>query len=231
MDNINFSGFRLKELIYDNPLSCENDIRGFRLEGEARITFPNGKMRMENALDPELGQKANFVFWCPEDFPDNIAITWEFQPLREPGLSIMFFAARGINGEDIFDPRLKPRSGIYSQYHSSDINALHVSYFRRMLADERAFHTCNLRKSKGFHLVCQGADPIPGVEDAKKPYKILLVKYGPEVFFAINSLPIFHWIDDGKTYGDVLSGGKIGFRQMAPLIAEYSGLKVYSVEK
>jgi len=45
--------------------------------------------------------------------------------------------------------------------------------------------------------------------------------------FAINELPIFTWIDDGETYGSLLTGGKIGFRQMAPLMAEYSNLTVF----
>lgn len=36
------------------------------------------------------------------------------------------------------------------------------SCYRRKQRSERAFRTCNLRKSKGFYLVKQGADPIPG---------------------------------------------------------------------
>ena len=72
---------------------------------------------------------------------------------------MMFFAAQGRNGENLFDPQLQKRTGEYIQYHHGDINAFHVSYFRRKEPDERAFHTCNLRKSYGFYLVCQGADP------------------------------------------------------------------------
>jgi hypothetical protein len=216
------------ETIYQNALARAEDIHGFRLEGQAEISFPNGRMRMENHLDPALGQKANFVFWCPEELPDDIAISWDFWPLREPGLCILFFAARGREGQDLFDPVLPPRTGEYDLYHHGAINALHVSYFRRRHPEERAFHTCNLRKSFGFHLVAQGADPLPDVEDAKSPYHILLIKRAAEVAFYINELPIFRWLDDGLTYGPLL-GGKIGFRQMAPLIAEYANLRVARV--
>src|SRR5438105_1138404 len=107
-------------------------------------------------------------------------------------------------------------------YHHREINALHVSYFRRSARSERAFQVCNLRKSHGFHLVCQGADPLPSVADALGPYRVRLVKCRAEVAFFINELPIFHWTDDGQSYGPLLGGGKIGFRQMAPLIAEYA---------
>lgn len=113
-------------------------------------------------------------------------------------------------------------------YHHGDINAYHISYFRRRWPEERAFHLCNLRKSYGFHMVAQGADPLPPVEDAQGPYQIGVVKDGSVISFFINQLLIFSWQDDGDTYGPVLEEGKLGFRQMAPLIAEYADLKVYS---
>jgi hypothetical protein len=221
--------YKLGRTIYENPLARPADVKDFRLEGDAAITFPRGRLRMENLRDAGEGQAANFVFWCPRDFPPDIAVSWEFRPVQEPGLCILFFAAAGKNGEDLFDPKLSPRSGPYDQYHHGDINALHVSYFRRKAPDERAFHTCNLRKSYGFHLVSQGADPIPSVADAKGPYRIRLVKFKAEVAFFINDLSIFRWVDDGRTSGPVLGGGKIGFRQMAPLIAEYANLKVQAL--
>ncbi|MCH5185458.1 MAG: YesU family protein [Oscillospiraceae bacterium] len=218
------------KLIYENKLSCGEDVKDFVMEGQAKVYFENGRMRMKNMLDEELGQKANFVYWCPENFPDDVIIEWEFRPVEEPGLAILFFSARGIHGEDIFDESLQKRDGQYNLYHSGDINAYHVSYFRRMWEDERSFHTCNLRKSKGFHLVVQGADPIPNVEDCRDIYNIRVVKCGGTVVFYINDLEIFNWNDDGKTYGEVLKGGKIGFRQMAPLTGEYGNLRVYEAQ-
>ena len=218
-----------KELIYHNPLSCQEDIQDFILEGSAKISFEDGKMRLENAMDASNGQKANYVLWCPQDFPSDVMIEWDFRPLKEPGLCILFFAAQGIHGESIFDEKLKKRTGEYVQYHHGDFNAFHVSYFRRKEPDERAFHTCNLRKSYGFHLVAQGADPIPGVEDAKEMYHIGVLKKGNVVKFYVNELEVFSFEDDGETYGDLLKGGKIGFRQLAPLVAEYSNLRVYEI--
>ena len=212
-------------LIYDNPLASPADVAGFVMEGNASVTFEDGRMRMRNRLDPSLGQKSNFVFWCPEVFPADIRVEWDFRPLREPGLCILFFAAAGRGGEDLFDPSLAPRAGVYDSYHHGDINAYHLSYFRRRQPDERAFHTCNLRKSYGFELVSQGADPIPSVEDARSPYHLALRKRGGDISFAVNGLTVLAWQDPGRT--PVLGGGRIGFRQMAPLCAEYSGLKVY----
>ncbi|MCR5823838.1 MAG: YesU family protein [Lachnospiraceae bacterium] len=219
----------MSRLIYENPLASEKDVEGWTLEGQAKVSFEDGCMRMENAMSAENGQKANYVFWCDREFPDNIEITWEFKPIREPGLAIMFFAAKGINGEDIFDEKLQKRTGEYPLYHHGDINAFHVSYFRRKEPDERQFHTCNLRKSYGFNLVAQGADPIPDVSDCVDFYRMKLIKKTNRVEFYVNDLMSFAYDDDGETFGKPLKEGKIGLRQLAPMAAVYKNLKVYAL--
>lgn len=218
-----------EQLIYQNSLEKEEDIRNFILEGKADISFENNSMCLKNSLDNNLGQKANYVLWCPKTFTENIKITWEFRPLSEVGLCILFFAAEGRNGEDLFDSALAGRTGEYSQYHSGDMNAFHISYYRRKEQEERVFHTCNLRKSHGFHLVAQGADPLPSAGDAVDFYRLSVTKFKNEIQFMMNNLCIFTFKDDGITYGLPLTKGKIGFRQLAPLVAEYRNLKVYEL--
>ncbi len=217
------------KLIYENPLGCEEDIRGFVLEGSAKISFPEGRLRLENALSADEGQKANYVLWCPEDFPADVRIEWKFLPVKEPGLAILFFAAKGRKGEDIFDEALTKRTGEYVQYHHGDINAFHVSYFRRKEPDERALHTCNLRKSYGFYLTAQGGDPIPDADECRQMYQIALEKKGDTVRFLVEEVEVFRYVDDGAAYGPLLGGGKIGFRQLAPMIGEYADLRVYAL--
>lgn len=217
------------KLIYENKLQCEEDVKDFVLEGKAGISFAEGKMRIESVISPQQGQKANYVFWCDREFPDNIRIEWDFRPVTEPGLAMIFLSAKGINGEDIFDDNLGKRTGEYIQYHHGDINAFHISYFRRKEPDERQFHTCNLRKSYGFHLVAQGADPIPDADDATKDYHLSVIKRDNYLSFSVDNLKVFEFVDDGITYGPLLKGGRIGFRQLAPMVGEYSNLKVYEL--
>ena len=47
--------YRFGDVIYENPLASAADVEGFRLEGDAAITFPQGRMRMENRRDPAEG--------------------------------------------------------------------------------------------------------------------------------------------------------------------------------
>ncbi len=216
-------------LLYENALSGPEALKDFVLEGKAITRFPDGRLHLENAENPEKGQAANYVLWCPESFPADMLLEVSFQPVREPGLAMIFFAAEGRQGEDLFSPALAPRTGEYKQYHHGDLNAFHLSFFRRKEPDERAFHTCNLRKSYGFHLVAQGADPIPDAVDAKEPYRLSLLKRGPEVRFAVNDLEVLVFRDDGETYGPLLGGGRVGFRQLAPMIGAWSDLQIYGL--
>ncbi|KAF3022032.1 hypothetical protein E8E14_012660 [Neopestalotiopsis sp. 37M] len=210
------------KLLYKNALSSAADTKTW--VGEGPVKAITGSDGFSTELSSAGGSDDHFTFWCPEVFPDRIRITWEFAPVTEPGLAMLFFgaaAAASVSGDassssSIFGEHIKPRNGAYPQYHSSDIATLHVSYFRRRWADERAFHTCNLRKSPGFHLVAQGADPLPSVADVPEGayYKIEVIKDGPRVTFAVDGLPLFSWTDDDESQektGPVVGGGRIGF--------------------
>ncbi|MEE2522216.1 DUF1961 family protein [Pseudarthrobacter sp. J75] len=218
----------MAEVLYNNALSGPEDIRGWVAEGPVAAsidkTADGSALELRGTLDDaEHGDHAHWTLWCPTAFPDHIRIRWEFRPLEEPGLAMLFFAANGQDGKDLFSPGLAQRTGYYPQYHSGDIDALHVSYLRHKYEQERAFRTCNLRKSSGFELVAQGADPLPPAADAVGFYGMEVVKDGPRVSFSINGLQLFNWED---TSGKVLGAGYLGFRQMAPLRAAYRNLVV-----
>ena len=212
-------------LLYRNPLAAASDLQGWIAEGPVAVRADDGAV----GLSSSGGFDDHWTLWCPEVFGDRIRITWEFSPREEPGLAMLFFGAAAVDGGGIFDEGVAARSGAYPQYHSSDVRTLHVSYFRRRWEDERAFHTCNLRKSPGFHLVCQGADPLPPVVDARDAfYRIEVVKDAASVALSIDGLPLFSWTDDEST-GPRIREGRIGFRQMSPLVARYRNLEVHSL--
>lgn len=223
--------FTIGESLYHNPLACAADVADWTREGQPIVRFGDGGMQLLNGLDPAAGQAANYLFWAPPVVKGSFRATWKFRPLEEPGLAMFWFCAAGRNGEDLFDPSLARRAGDYRQYHSGDINAYHLAYFRRKHPSERAFHTCNLRKSHGFHLVARGADPIPSVADVQDAFSIEVIKLGPWIRFAINELVLFSWKDDGTIGGSPHETGRFGFRQMAPLVATYSDFHVESIKE
>jgi len=226
-DYLNLTGSFKKE-VYRNPLASPADTSGFRLEGSAGISFPERRMRLSSVLDPSLGQAANYVYWCDTEFPSDVLIEWDFTPLSQSGLCMMFFAARNCSGGSVFDAA--ERNGKYNQYNNSDINTFHVSYYRMIpvLNDGEKLRTCNLRKSKGFHMAAQGGDPIPDLANCKPPFRISILKHGPLVAFYVDKILSFTY-DDDEAFGPRLGGGNIGFRQMSPMIAEYANLTVYTI--
>jgi len=215
--------------VYENALASAADVTGFKLEGKANVDFPNGRLRLSSVLDPAIGQAANYVYWCDTVFPSNVLIEWDFTPLSQSGLCIMFFSARNCQGGSVFEAA--PRTGRYEQYHSGDINAFHVSYYRLtpIHKDNERLRTCNLRKSRGFHMVAQGGDPIPELALCKPPFRISVLKHGPLVAFYIDRILSFTYYDDGVTYSPLLGSGHAGFRQMSPMVGEYANLTVLTL--
>ncbi|GMA27870.1 DUF1961 family protein [Arenivirga flava] len=208
--------------VYSNALRGPDDLVGWIAEGPVDARRAQDGLRLASAGGPE----AHWTLWCPEEFGDRIAISWDFSPRAEPGLAMLFFGATSLLGGSIFDPSLSPRDGGYPQYHSGELRTLHASYFRRRWPDERSFHTCNLRKSPGFQLVASGADPVPPALDADgRFYRVEVLKDGARVRLAIDGLPLFDWRDD-EVDGPLIGSGRIGFRQMAPLVAHYRDLEV-----
>ena len=120
---------------YHNALSSPADITGFRLEGDGAASFPQGRLRLESRRPPEDGQDANIVLWCPADVRRRHHGRVGLLARPGAGAGDFFFHARGRHGEDLFD--LAPRTGPYEQYHHGDLDAYHVSYFRRRWPAER----------------------------------------------------------------------------------------------
>jgi hypothetical protein len=216
-----------RQEVYRNPLVYAEDLQGWVAEGPVGTAHAGGGTELFSTADLEAleaagrGDHAHVTFWCPEVFAADVEIAWDVRPLSGRGLAMLFFAATGTRGRDLFDPALPARTGYYPQYHSGEVSTLHVSYLRAKWPSERRFRTCNLRRSPGFRLVAQGADPLPDAVDADGWYRVRVRKAGPEVSFSVDDLELFRWHDP-----EPLGPGRIGFRQMAPLRARYRDLEV-----
>lgn len=213
-----------------NRLASEEDIKGFVVEGEAAASFPLGRLRLESKRAPSEGQAANFVVWFPEPVGENFLLEWLFWPLADRGLAMLFFSARRRDGACLFAAGQTERTGEYDQYRYGEIDTFHLSYFRRSNPEERALRLVNLRRSHGFHLLAQGADPIPTVSDSRSPYRLRLEKRSWGVRFYVEDIEVLHWRDNARTRSGGRGGGHIGFRQMSPLIAEYGDVSITDIE-
>lgn len=209
--------------VYATEFDDPAELSRWVLEGGKRAAIENGNLVLENTVTAKGEEKDHLVCWLNEVFPADFLLEFTFRPLnRKDGLAIVFFNARGVHGESIFDPALKPRNGVFKQYHSSDLNNYHISYW----AGDRG--TANIRKNAGFNLVSTGPDLVTG-GPADAFQTIRIYKRGGSIRLIVDDVVSAAWDDDGKTYGPVLNNdGWIGLRQMEHAIrGEYGALKVY----
>lgn len=213
------------KLIYENDLSGEARVKDWVMEGPGKLEFKDGWMHM---YSPE--EAYHHVFWCPRDFGDNIIVEWEAQNMEtDAGLCILFFAARGINGEDIFDASLPERDGDFTWYIKDKLRSYHISYYANT-PKKPGRGTAHLRKNNHFVLVHSGPPGIP--TNSKEIHKMKVIKEGPHIQMYVDDRKIIDWVDtnenDPRPY---YKTGKIGFRQMQWTHFRYRNFTVWTIKK
>ena len=194
------------------------------MEGAGETQFSEGWMSMFSAEE-----KGHHVYWCPKELPASFIAEWEVRNLHtDAGLCIVFFAAKGAEGEDALSADLKPRNGIFKQYTKGDINNYHISYYANTPTQKDRPHA-HLRKNKGFDKVQTGESGI--AYDSKEIHRVKLIKDIGHIQMLIDGRSIIDWTDDGAEYGPVLGAGKLAFRQMKWTRFQYKDLKVWELKK
>jgi hypothetical protein len=206
--------------VYENTFDREDALKDWAFEGPGRCWIQDGHMCMTSHA-PDKG--LHIVNWNRQDFPADFMCEWDFRRTVDTGLCILFFCAKGVNGEDVFDPKLAPRDGTFKLYTNGDINCYHISYY----ACGR--DSANLRKNHGFYLAAIGPDLVTP-KPLSRWQTITLYKRGPQVRLAVDGRLSIAFDDDGRTYGPVWGAGKIGLRQMAHThTAMYDNFRVWRI--
>ena len=83
------------------------------------------------------------VFWLTLDEMKQRKLVYGMDKMLEVFLNAniseyFFFEENGKDGKDLFDKSFKPRTGEYQMYHHGDMNAFHISYFRRKQESKRS---------------------------------------------------------------------------------------------
>jgi len=209
--------------VYESSFEDQTALSDWRLEGGKRMSIAEGNLVLES--QPTSEDRNHLVCWLAREIPANFLLEFTVRPKdRKKGLNIVFFNARGVNGESIFAPNLQERNGIFKQYHSGDLDNYHVSYW----AGDRGFS--NLRKNYGFYLVSSGKDYI--IEGEPSDFQtVQIYKRAEKIRVMVDGLVALAFDDDGKTFGPVHKhSGWIGLRQMGhTLRCEYEYVKIYKL--
>jgi hypothetical protein len=192
------------------------------MEGPGELSFEHGWMRMYSP-----NEEGHHVLWNPMDFPSSFVAEWSVQNLEtDAGLAIVFFAAKGEAGEDIFDPVLPERDGTFSQYTNGRIKSYHISYYTNAAhLPDRGY--ANLRKNNTFTLLQSGENGIPS--GSTSIHRITLAKRREHIMMYVDDRKVIDLIDTGID-GPALGGGKIGLRQMQWTNMQYRNFRVWALK-
>jgi hypothetical protein len=220
-NDVNSSNASEGKVLYESRMDNLASLKGWIMEGPGKAEFKDEWMTM---YVPD--KKGHFVYWCPQVFPAGFVAEWDAQCLdTELGLCIIFFATKGPKGQDLFDPNLPKRDGLFPQY-TQGLSCYHISYYANT-PDEPNRATANMRKNPGSHVVAQGPPAIPPQSTAV--HRVRLVKDGGHITLSVDGKPSIDWTDDGKQFGAVLGDGRIGLRQMQWTKFRYRNFKVMSL--
>jgi hypothetical protein len=215
--------------VYETTFESPETLSQWKLEGGSKMRVSDGCLVLESdptQQGPDGKCIDHLVCWLAKELPADGLIEFTVRPAnRKEGLNIVFFSARGLKGESIFNPSLAARDGTYRQYHSGELNCYHISYW----AAGRG--TANLRKSKGFHLVAEGQDLV--YEAPREAFQTVRVyRRGGQIRLTVDDFLSLAWNDDGKGHGPVIAQpGWFGLRQMGhTLSCEYGHVKVFAVK-
>lgn len=210
-------------LFYEDTLLNTGRSTDWILEGPGLLDYTDEGLEMKSATpDAKMG---HFVYWLDKKIPSDFVAEWNVRILSEYGLNIVFFNATGPDGISIFDPSVEARDGDFKQYHSSDIDCYHISYYADG-EEHPGRSTSNLRKNSGFYLVSNGPAGIPA--ESSDWHQVTLVKQNGRIQLAVDGDLAIDWVDDGQAYGPILGDGWFGLRQMVWSDALYKNLKIYT---
>ena len=217
------------DLIYSNDLASAENVQDWVMEGPGLLEFSGGWLSVSSAKpDAAAPDHGHSVYWMPRILPDSFVAEWDVQLLSDTGLLIVFFAAQGRDGRDLFDPALALRDGSFRQYNNGDIECYHISYYSNP-EHEPGRTTSNLRKNPPAMMVYQG--PVGIEPGSSKIHHVQLIKSGNAIQMAVDGRIIVRWEDvDEARFGPALTEGRIGFRQMQWTQVRYRNLRIHRLD-
>ena len=125
------------------------------------------------------------------------------------------FCGRGLNGEDVFDPKLRPRYGVSTQYMHGDIQNYRISYWTGPRG------TINMRRAPGRELTAEVAGDVPTYA-LDREVQLELIRWQGRIVFKVDGQTLADWTDDAP-FGD----GFFSLRLMAAAKGWYDDYEVY----
>lgn len=197
--------------------SFDKDLSNWVSEGPNSAEVKDGRLVMKTTDAARDGQ----YLWLKKDLPADFRLEFDFTPVSRSGFFLLFFCAKGVEGDDILGDKLMKeykQEKDFKKYTIGPVNCYHISYRRNENAD------CNLRKNTGKHLLSNSK--VDQVIPANKTAHVVLTKQGGHITLAVDGVSFMDFTDDGKLNGGIYGEGKFAFRQVYESDGQYDNFKV-----
>jgi len=211
-------------------------LANWRSEGPYLVEVTGGRLRVKTDWGgPKVGQ----YVWFREDLPADFRAEYDLTPVSESGFFLIFFCAKGVEGEDILGDDLFEKympHGSWADYDDFDkytgpdpsdrkndqrINCYHISYRRNENAN------CNFRKNIGKNLLV--SREIDALLPAGQTAHVVLTKQAGRIRLEVGGRTFMDHTDDGALNGGVYGEGKLGLRQVYDSEGYYENFKVHDL--
>ncbi len=205
-------------------------------EGRGGADVCDGKLWVAPVAFEACGERAennrrepsHMVVWNKTRFP--VDMMFEFTVNHhgsDDGLTLVFFAAAGLEDTDIFDLSLPPREGEYRKYNRGALANYTVSYWSRNKAEgavKKGEQFSNrVRKNPGANMLATNASLTDQCSNCD--YRVRILKVASHITAEINGTVVNHVTDPVPH-----AGGYIGLRSMQGVDkVSYDDFKVWSV--
>jgi hypothetical protein len=169
------------------------------------------------------------VVWNKSRFPADMMFEFTVNHHgSNDGLTLVFLAAEGQQGQDIFDLDLPPRHGVYRNYNKGSLKNYTVSYWSRnkkpSLVLRGEAYSNRIRKNPGANILATNASLTDKCNDCD--FKVRILKIGGNITAEINGTVVNHVSDP-----DPLGAGYIGLRSMQGVhLVSYDDLRIWSAQ-
>lgn len=173
-------------------------------------------------------EPSHMVVWHKSQFPADMMFEFTINHHgSDDGLTLVFFAALGLEGQEIFDLGLPPREGDYRKYNRGALVNYTVSYWSRNKAkgaiENGERYSNRVRKNPGANMLATNDSLTDKCNDCD--FKLRILKVAGNITAEINGTVVNH-VTDAAPHG----GGYIGLRSMQGVnMVSYDNFKVWSV--
>lgn len=166
-------------------------------------------------------------FWMKEWLEGDVAVEYEFMPLKENALSLLMIQASGMHREDFMKDYPLRTTGSMRMVHGENVRNYHWEYFREMDDVRHDINSNILVKNPwGYPLAYQC---LPERLEKGKWHKIQLVQENWRLRGTMDGRLVFDVYDSPATNtGPVLNCGHIALRCMWKTRLLVRNIKVYS---